>query len=77
MRLRNPVEFTHMALRLVPEILDTIDVIVSVCKEYGVVDPEVFEVRHIQHIVGLPAVRIDDAIRWSAPLKWSSLNVSA
>jgi hypothetical protein len=52
-----------MALRLVPEILDTIDVIVSVCKEYGVVDSEMLEVRYIQHVIGLPAVRIDDAVR--------------
>ena len=63
MRLRNPIEFTHMTFRLVPEVLDPVDVIARICKRPGVVDPEVFEVRHIQHIVGLPAVRIDDAIR--------------
>ena len=51
-----------MALRLVPEILDTVDVIPLLGKGLGVVDPEVFEVRHIQHVVTPPAVRIDDAV---------------
>ena len=62
MHLRNAVKFTHMALRLVPEILNTVDVIPVLGKELRVVDPEVFEVRHIQHIVAPPAVRIDDAV---------------
>ena len=33
MRLGNTVEFTHVALGLVPEILNAIDVIVAVCEE--------------------------------------------
>jgi len=36
----NTIEFTHMALGLVPEILDAIDMVVTVCKEFGMVDPE-------------------------------------
>ena len=32
MRLGNTVEFTHVPLGLVPEILDAIDVIVAVCE---------------------------------------------
>ena len=51
MSLWDPAEFTHMALRLVPEILDPVDVIPLLGKELGVVDPEVFKVRHIQHVV--------------------------
>ena len=63
MRLWDPVEFTHMALRLVPEILDPVDVILLLGKELRVIDPKVFEIRHIQRIVSLPAVSINDAVR--------------
>ena len=44
MRLGNTVEFTHVALGLVPEILNAIDVIVAVCEELRMVDTEVMEV---------------------------------
>ena len=63
MLLWDTVEFTHVALGLVPEILNAIDVIVAVCEELRMVDTEVIEVRHIQHIVAAPAVGINDAIR--------------
>ena len=63
MRLGNTVEFTHVALGLIPEILNAIDVIVAVCEELRVVDTEVMEVRHILHIIAAPAVGINDAIR--------------
>ena len=57
------MEFAHMPLGLVPETLNAIDVIVAVCEELRVVDTEVMEVRHIQHIIAAPAVVINDAIR--------------
>ena len=63
MLLWDTVEFTHVALGLVPEILNAIDVIVAVCEKLRMVDTEVMEVRHIQHIVAAPAVGINDAIR--------------
>ncbi len=63
MSLWNTVEFAHVALSLVPEILDPVDVVVLICKEFRVVDPEVFEVGNIQHIVAPPTVLIDDAVR--------------
>ena len=63
MLLGNPVEFTHVTLRLVPEILNAVDVIPLVGKELGMVDPKMLEVRHIQHIVACPAVGINDAVR--------------
>ena len=44
MRLRNTVEFTHMALRLVPEILDTVNMRLIGCKEFGMIDPEVMKI---------------------------------
>ena len=63
MRLGNTIEFTHVALGLVPKILDAIDVIVAVCEELRMVDAEVMDVRHIQNIIAEPAVGINDAIR--------------
>ena len=56
----NTIEFTHMALGLVAEILDAIDVVVAVSKELGMVDPEMVEVRNIQPVVAFPTVAIDD-----------------
>jgi hypothetical protein len=53
-----------MPLRLVPKAFDAIDVISFVCKEFGMVDTEVLEVRNIQHVIPSPAIRIDDAIRY-------------
>ena len=50
MGLWDTVEFAHMALRLVPEILDPIDVVLLVGEQLRVVDPEVMEVRHIKHV---------------------------
>ena len=44
MRLGNTVEFTLVALGLIPEILNAIDVIVAVCEELRMVDTEVMEV---------------------------------
>ena len=44
MRHGNTVEFTHVALGLVPDILTAIDVIVAVCEEFRMIDAEVREV---------------------------------
>ena len=63
MGLRNTVEFSHMALGLVPKILNPVNVILLVCKELGMVDPEVMKIRYIQHVVAAPTVGINDAIR--------------
>ena len=62
MRLGNTDEFTHVALGLIPEILKTIDVIMTVCGELRMVDAEVMELLHVQHIIAAPAVGINDAI---------------
>ena len=56
MLLRNTIEFAHMALGLVPEILDPIDVVLLVGKEFRVVDAEMLEIRHIQHVIATPAI---------------------
>ena len=56
MVFRDTIEFTHVPLGLVPEILDAVDMIVAVSKELRMVDAKVVEVRHIQHIIAPPAV---------------------
>ena len=60
---RNTVEFSHVALRMAPEILDPVNVGLVVCKELGVIDPEVMKVRYVEDVVALPAIGIDDAVR--------------
>ncbi len=62
MLLRDTIEFAHVALGLVPEILDTVDVIMAVSEQLGMVDPVVVEGGHVQHIIAAPAVGIDDAV---------------
>ena len=57
------VESSHMALGLAPEILDSVDVIFPVSKQFRVVDPQVVKVRHVERVVGLEGVGIDDGIR--------------
>ena len=40
MSLRNTVEFAQVALCLVPKILDSVNVIIGIREEFGVVDPK-------------------------------------
>ncbi len=56
MGLWNTVEFAHVTLRLVPEVFDPIDVSLIVCKEFGMVYPDVMKVRYIQDVVAFPAI---------------------
>jgi hypothetical protein len=42
--LWNTVEFAHMTFGLVPEILNAVDVIMTVCKELEMVDTKVVEI---------------------------------
>jgi len=56
-------EFTHMPLGLIPKILDTVDMVFMVCKKFRMVDAEMFKIRHVQHIIASPTVRIDNAVR--------------
>jgi hypothetical protein len=59
---RDAVVPPQAALRLVPEVLDPIDVIALIGKQFRVVDPEVVELRYIEHIIAFEAVRVDNAI---------------
>ncbi len=54
MCLQNAVKFTYVTLRLIPKILDTIDVILPVFfvdKLSAVIDSAMLKIAHIQHIV--------------------------
>ncbi len=51
-----------MTLRLVPEILNPVDVVLLVGEQLRMVHSEVMEVRHIQHVVAPPTVRVDDSV---------------
>ena len=64
MRLGNTIKFAHMTLGLVPEVLDAIDVVMLVRKQFGVIDTKVLELTHIKHIISTPAIRVDDTVRY-------------
>lgn len=59
----DPVKSTQMPLGLVPEVLDTVDVIVPVGEEFGMIDPVMVEARNVQGVVSAEGVGIDDAVR--------------
>ena len=58
----NTVKSTHVALGLVPKILDPVDVVSTLCKELGMVYAIVFEFGDIKRIIDPTTVRINDAI---------------
>ena len=68
MLFQNTVEFTHVALRLVPEVLNSVDVIGSVCKHSGGVDTQMFELRNIQPVIASKAVSIYNTVRHTLSL---------
>ena len=37
--LLNTIKFAHLALRLIPEILDAVDMIFTIGEQFAVVDP--------------------------------------
>ena len=47
MGLWNTIKLAQMLLRLVQEILDPIDVIFSICKRLGMIDPVMLEIADI------------------------------
>ena len=60
--LGNAVEPSEVALSLVPEVLDPVDVVVLVSKQLRVVDAGVMEVRHVKRVIAPEAIRVDDAV---------------
>ena len=59
---RHAVEFPHVALRLVPDILDAVDVIFAVREQFRMIDTDVMEIGYIEGVVASPGIRVDDAI---------------
>ena len=56
------VEAPEMAFRLVPEILDPVDVVPVICESLGMVDAHMVELRHVENVVSAEAVGIDDTV---------------
>ena len=52
-----------MALGLVPEIIDPVDVVPIFRRSLRVVDADVTELRDVQHIVAVEAIGADDTVR--------------
>ena len=59
----NPIKSTHVTLGLIPEVLDTVNMVMSVCKQFGMVDTKVSKFAHIKNVVPALAVTINNAIR--------------
>jgi hypothetical protein len=45
-----------MALRSIPEILNTVDMVLLVCKQFRVIDLEVMKIGYVQHVACSPTV---------------------
>jgi len=56
--LRDAVIAPQMALGLVPEVLDAVDVVAVLGEQLGVIDADVMKVRHVEHVIGPEAVRV-------------------
>ena len=63
MLFQNAVEFTQMTFGLTPEVLNSVDVVLPVCKTGTVIDAQVVKLANIQYIVGTMAISINHAVR--------------
>jgi len=63
MLARNAVKTPEIALGLVPEVHDSIDVVLIFHKCLGAVEADVTALRDIQHIVTAEGIGVDSAIR--------------
>ena len=54
------IESTQMAFGLVPEVLDSVDVVFLVGEQFGVVDAQMLELGDIEHVIGTERVGVDD-----------------
>ena len=61
--LGDAIVTAEMALGLVPKVLNPVDVVAVLGEQFRVIDAEVVEVRDIENVIGLEAIRVDDAIR--------------
>ena len=60
MLLQNTIKLAYMSLGLRAEILNPVDVIFLVCKQFRIIDTEMLEFRYIQYVTTSPAVLIND-----------------
>jgi hypothetical protein len=51
-----------MTLSLIPEVFNAINVISLICEKLGVIDSHVAEIAHVESIVGLERIGIDDTV---------------
>ncbi len=51
-----------MTLSLIPEVFNPINVISLICEKLGVIDSHVAEIAHVESIVGLERIGIDDTV---------------
>ena len=58
----NAIIFSQMSFRLIPEILDAVNVVVFVNKGRAVINAIMLELRDIERIVGSKIVCVDNAI---------------
>ena len=63
MLLGNAVELAHMTFRLVPEVLDPVDMVPAFNELVGMVDANMMKRADIEHIVTAKRVGVDDAVR--------------
>lgn len=59
----NAIESAQMTFRLIPKILNPIDVVALLGEQFTVVDSLVLKLRNIQGVIALERVRINQAIR--------------
>ena len=59
----NAVISAQVPFRLVPEVLNAVDVVIPVCKEFRMIDPHMVEVSDIELVISAEAVGVDNAVR--------------
>ena len=57
------IKFAQLTLCLVPKVLDSIDVILSICEQFWVVDSSVMKITYIKSIVRSECVCVNDTVR--------------
>jgi len=63
MLFRDAVKLTQMSFCLTPKVLNSIDVVLLFGKMCAVVDAEMVKFAHVQYVIALMAIGINDAVR--------------
>lgn len=51
-----------MPFRLVPEVLDAVDMVAPIGKQLAMIDPKMVEVGDVEHIIATIAIGVDNAV---------------